>query len=53
MRSNLDIYKKMYDENGDETEDQALAVSSTYDIVTLKLIDNPSVISVTVIKTTT
>lgn len=53
LRAQIDIFKKMYDANGDETEDKAQAVKSTYDIVTLKLLDSPSVISVNVVKAST
>jgi len=43
----------MYDADGVETEDKTLAVSSTYEIVCLKLLNTPSIISATVVKTTT
>ena len=43
----------MYDADGVETEDKALAVSSTYEIICLKLLNTPSIISATVVKTTT
>lgn len=53
VRSAIDIFKKLYDADGVETEDKSLAVSSTYEIICLKLLATPSVISVTVVKTTT
>ena len=53
VRSDIDIIRTLYDADGVETEEESLAVTSSYDIITLKLLDTPSVISVTVVKIST